>query len=40
MINSKGIIWVAKGYYQKEGIDFHEILSPVVNLVSVRVVLA
>jgi hypothetical protein len=31
---------VAKGYSQKEGIDFHEIFSPVVKLVSVRVVLA
>jgi hypothetical protein len=31
---------VAKGYSQKEGIDFHEIFSPVVNLVSVCVVLA
>jgi hypothetical protein len=31
---------VAKGYSQKEGIDFHEIFSPVVKLVSVRVLLA
>jgi hypothetical protein len=31
---------VAKGYSQKEGIDFHEMFSPVVKLVSVRVVLA
>jgi hypothetical protein len=31
---------VAKGYSQKEGIDFHEIFSPVVKLVSIRVVLA
>ena len=31
---------VAKGYSLKEGIDFHEIVSPVVKLVSVRVVLA
>ena len=31
---------VAKGYSQKEGIDFHEIFSLVVKLVSVRVVLA
>jgi hypothetical protein len=33
-------IWVEKGFYQKEGIDFHEFLSPVVKLVSVYVVLA
>jgi hypothetical protein len=31
---------VAKGYSQKEGIDFHEIFSPIVKLVSIRVVLA
>ena len=31
---------VEKGYSQNEGIDFHEIFSPVVNLVSIRVVLA
>jgi hypothetical protein len=31
---------VEKGYSQKEGIDFHEIFSPVVNLVSICVVLA
>jgi hypothetical protein len=31
---------VEKGYSQKEGIDFHEIFSPVVKLVSIRVVLA
>jgi hypothetical protein len=31
---------VAKGYSKKEGIDFHEIFSPVVNLVSVCVMLA
>ena len=31
---------VAKGYSQKEGIDFHEIFSPVVKLVSIRLVLA
>jgi hypothetical protein len=31
---------VAKRYSQKEDIDFHEIFSPVVKLVSVRVVLA
>jgi hypothetical protein len=31
---------VAKGYSQKEGIDFHEIFSPVVKLFLVRVVLA
>jgi hypothetical protein len=31
---------VEKGYSQKEGIDFHEIFSPVVKLVSIHVVLA
>ena len=31
---------VAKGYSQKEGIDFHEIFSPIFRLVSIRVVLA
>jgi hypothetical protein len=31
---------VAKGYSQMEGIDFHEIFSPVVKLVSIRIVLA
>ena len=31
---------VAKGYSQKEGIDFHEIFFPVVKLVSVLVLLA
>jgi hypothetical protein len=31
---------VEKGYSQKEGIDFHEIFSPVVKLVSIRIVLA
>jgi hypothetical protein len=31
---------VAKGYSQKEGIDFHEIFSPVVKLVSSHFVLA
>ena len=31
---------VEKGYSQKEGIDFHEIFSLVVKLVSVRVLLA
>ena len=30
---------VAKGYSQKEGIDFHDFFSPIVNLVSIRVVL-
>eukprot|EP00253_Pinus_taeda_P022622 PITA_22622 len=31
---------VAKGYSQVEGIDVHEIFSPVVKLVSIRIVLA
>ena len=31
---------VEKGYSQNEGIDFHEIFSPVVKIVSIRVVLA
>jgi hypothetical protein len=31
---------VAKGYSQVEGIDFHEIFSPVVKLVSIRTVFA
>eukprot|EP00253_Pinus_taeda_P002182 PITA_02182 len=31
---------IAKGYSQVEGIDFHEILSPVVKLVSICTVLA
>jgi hypothetical protein len=31
---------VVKGYSQKEGIDFHEIFSPVVKLVSICIVLA
>jgi hypothetical protein len=31
---------VEKGYSQNEGIDFHEIFSPVVNLVSIHVLLA
>ena len=31
---------VATGYSQVEGIDFHEIFSPVVKLVSIRTVLA
>eukprot|EP00253_Pinus_taeda_P003620 PITA_03620 len=33
------VILVAKGYSQVEGIDFHEIFSPVVKLVSIRTVL-
>ena len=28
--------FVAKGYSQKEGIDFHEIFSPIVKLVSIQ----
>ena len=31
---------VAKGYSHMEGIDYHEIFSPVVKLVSIRIVLA
>eukprot|EP00253_Pinus_taeda_P016050 PITA_16050 len=31
---------VAKGFSQKAGIDFHEIFSPVVKIVSIQVVLA
>eukprot|EP00253_Pinus_taeda_P004912 PITA_04912 len=31
---------VAKGFSQKAGIDFHEIFSPVVKIVSIRIVLA
>eukprot|EP00253_Pinus_taeda_P019928 PITA_19928 len=31
---------VAKGFSQKPGIDFHEIFSPVVKIVSIRIVLA
>ena len=31
---------VAKGYSQVEGINFHEIVSPVVKLVSIRTVFA
>ena len=31
---------VAKGFSQKEGIDFHEIFSPVVKLVSIIILLA
>ena len=32
-------ILVAKGYAQMEGIDYHEIFSPVFKLVSIRIVL-
>ena len=31
---------VAKGFSQKSDIDFHEIFSPVVKIVSIRIVLA
>lgn len=31
---------VAKGFSQKAGIDFHEIFSPMVKIVSIRIVLA
>ena len=31
---------VAKGFSQKAGIDFHDIFSPVVKLVSIRILLA
>ena len=31
---------VAKGYSQKEGIEFHDIFSPVVKIVSIQIVLA
>ena len=33
-------IVVAKGYFHMEGIDYHDIFSPVVKLVSIRIVLA
>ena len=33
-------IMVAKGYSQKEDIDFHDIISPFVKLVSIQLVLA
>jgi hypothetical protein len=31
---------IVKGYSQKEGIDFHDIFSPVVKIVSIQIVLA
>ena len=31
---------VAKGYFQKEGIDFNEVFSPVVRHTSIRVLLS
>ena len=31
---------VAKGFFQKAGVEFHEIFSPVVKIVSIRIVLA
>ena len=31
---------VTKGFSQKAGIEFHEIFSPVVKLVSIRILLA
>ena len=31
---------VEKGFSQKEGIDFHEIFSPIVKIVSIQIVLA
>ena len=31
---------MAKGYSQKEGIDYQEIFSPVVQLVSIRIILS
>ena len=31
---------VAKGFSQKAGIEFHDIFSPVVKLVSIRILLA
>lgn len=40
MENSKHIRLVAKGYTQKEGIDFEETFSPAAMLKSIRILLA